>query len=168
MLTNNTTVLCKVNTYVVSKANTKVLILEVMNYGERLRAARKYKKWSQEKLALISGVGQGSISKIERGDQETSTFDIELADALNVSPNWLKTGNPDYAPEWLGGKEKNANSQPDIPDISNLMPTASPRTQAMLKAIDQAYQEGRLTDEDLDLLESIARRLSHDPSRTNR
>jgi len=57
-----------------------------MKYGERLRKARKLRKLSQPQLAELSGVGQGSISKIERGDQEASTFDVPLAIALRIRP----------------------------------------------------------------------------------
>jgi transcriptional regulator with XRE-family HTH domain len=60
-----------------------------MNYGERLRYAREKREMTQEELAAKSKVGQGSISKIERGDQEKSTHDIKLAFALQISPFWL-------------------------------------------------------------------------------
>lgn len=72
-----------------------------MKYGERLRAARDHKGWSQEVLAKMSGVGQGSISKIERGDQQVSAFDIELADALDVNALWLKSGVKKHEPVWV-------------------------------------------------------------------
>lgn len=101
---NNTIVLDRVNTtttWVVCLSNTFVLDFITMKYGERLRSARKHKGYSQTQLHKESGVGQGTISKIERGDQETSTFDIELADALDVDPRWLKTGDEKFAPEWL-------------------------------------------------------------------
>ncbi|MEE8128162.1 helix-turn-helix transcriptional regulator [Candidatus Vondammii sp. HM_W22] len=62
-----------------------------MKYGERLRYARKDRGLSQNQLAEKSEVKQGSISKIERGDQEASTFDIALARALNISPAWLSS-----------------------------------------------------------------------------
>jgi transcriptional regulator with XRE-family HTH domain len=63
-----------------------------MKYGERLKFARKARGYSQQELAKLSGVGQGSISKIERGDQEASTFDAELAMALKINPLWLSRG----------------------------------------------------------------------------
>lgn len=63
-----------------------------MKYGERLKYARNRKGWSQGKLAEESGVGQGSISKIERGDQDRSSFDITLAKALEINPEWLANG----------------------------------------------------------------------------
>jgi transcriptional regulator with XRE-family HTH domain len=63
-----------------------------MKYGERLRFSRKARGYSQQELVKLSGVGQGSISKIERGDQEASTFDVELAMALKINPLWLSRG----------------------------------------------------------------------------
>lgn len=106
MLINNTGVLKKFNTSVVCVDNTFVLGFDTMNltYGQRLKAARKNKKLSQTDLAEISGVGQGSISKIERGDQESSAYDIELSHHLGVNPMWLKTGDENLAPDWITGK----------------------------------------------------------------
>lgn len=77
-----------------------------MTYGNRLRAARKQKDWSQETLAKRANVGPGTISKIERGDQDASTYDIELALALGVQPIWLKNGDPKHAPDWLSNPEE--------------------------------------------------------------
>lgn len=48
--------------------------------------------WSQQELADRSGVPQGTISKIERGDQDSSRYDVHLADALGISPVWLTKG----------------------------------------------------------------------------
>ncbi len=102
---NNTQVVREVNTKVVWQPNTFVLDLPNMNpqYGQRLKAARTYKKWSQEELAEKSGVKQGTISKIERGDQAASTYDIELSYALDVHPLWLKNGDERFLPIFLGG-----------------------------------------------------------------
>jgi transcriptional regulator with XRE-family HTH domain len=92
-----------------------------MKYSERLRTARKHKNLSQDALSILSGVGQGTISKIERGDQESSTFDIELAEALDISPLWLKTGDKKNTPKWLNSgdqvNESNselANTEPNL------------------------------------------------------
>ena len=63
-----------------------------MNYGDRLRHARKASKLTQEQLANLSSVPQGTISKIERGDQESSAYDTILAHALDISAIWLTSG----------------------------------------------------------------------------
>lgn len=77
-----------------------------MKYGERLRFAREHKKLSQQELAEKSGVGQGSISKIERGDQKVSSHDIELSYALDIHPFWLKNEDKAFAPPWLPNDNK--------------------------------------------------------------
>lgn len=46
--------------------------------GELLKLARVGKGWSQDKLAVISGLSQGSISRIESGKQ------IDLDSLLSV------------------------------------------------------------------------------------
>lgn len=108
MHTNNTQVLKKVNTPVVCRKNTFVLGFGSMRltYGERLRAARKNKKLTQPRLAEISSVGQGTISKIERGDQDNSAYDVELAFCLDVHPMWLKNGDERFIPKWLANPTK--------------------------------------------------------------
>lgn len=73
---------------------------KLLNYGERLKWARKRAGLTQLELAELSGVGQGTISKIERGDQSESSYDTILAHHLNVYAYWLTTGegNPDITP----------------------------------------------------------------------
>lgn len=74
--------------------------------GERLRWAREQKGWSQERLAAESGVKQGSISKIERGDQERTTFAVVLADTLGVDVAWLESGRAAERAESLSHEER--------------------------------------------------------------
>jgi len=56
-------------------------------YLKNLTAIRKQKKWSQEKLAVESGVSYNTIIKIERGgiDNPKIATVIKLAGALKVS-----------------------------------------------------------------------------------
>ena len=49
--------------------------------------------------------------------------------------------------------------------INQLLPAASPRTYASLEKLQQAYEKGDLTQDDLDLLDAIARRLTSDKKR---
>lgn len=77
-----------------------------MKYGERLRLAREHKGLTQDELALVSGVKQGTISKIERGGQNSSGFDAELSYAVNVHAMWLKTGDKKFTPDWITGEGK--------------------------------------------------------------
>ena len=98
---NNTIVLEKSNTNVVGFINTFVLEWFTMKYGERLRVAREKKGLSQEDLAKVSGVGQGTISKIERGDQNSSGYDAILSYTLDIDAMWLYSGKDQFAPDWL-------------------------------------------------------------------
>lgn len=60
-----------------------------MTLGERLRTARHHAKLTQEQLGDLAGCGQGVVSKIERGDQDTSAYVIVLARTCGVSADWL-------------------------------------------------------------------------------
>lgn len=53
-------------------------------------------------------------------------------------------------------------------ELAHLMATATPRTHAILETIAQAWRDGALTEDDLKLLDTIARRLAHDKSRQDR
>lgn len=56
-------------------------------YLKNLAKLRKQKGWSQEKLAVESGISYNTIIKIERGGIKNPKIDtvIKLAKALNVS-----------------------------------------------------------------------------------
>lgn len=59
--------------------------------GERVRRARMAYGWKQKELAERTGVPQGNISRIERGqiqDMHLSRF-ITLMHTLNVSADYL-------------------------------------------------------------------------------
>ncbi|MFI0609304.1 MAG: helix-turn-helix domain-containing protein [Anaerolineae bacterium] len=61
-----------------------------MRYGERLRAARISKDWTQAQLTEASGVSQSLISQLERSATATgSEYTVRLSRALAVSPDWL-------------------------------------------------------------------------------
>jgi transcriptional regulator with XRE-family HTH domain len=63
-----------------------------MTFGKRLRAARLHAKLTQDQLGDLAECGQGVISKIERGDQDTSTYTVMFARICGVSPDWLYDG----------------------------------------------------------------------------
>lgn len=46
--------------------------------------------------------------------------------------------------------------------LASLMAVATPRTHKTLQRLDLLYQEGKLTEEDLELIDSITRRLTSD------
>lgn len=68
--------------FVRKKVNTEFVIL----FGENLRRVRKKQKMSMEKLAHESEMEYSQISRIEKGQINTSISTVKiLADSLNVS-----------------------------------------------------------------------------------
>jgi transcriptional regulator with XRE-family HTH domain len=61
-------------------------------FGQRLAVCRKTKGWSQEKLALESGIARSYLGGVERGKRNIALLNIcRLADALEISPAKLMT-----------------------------------------------------------------------------
>ena len=57
----------------------------------RVRALREAKKWSQVRLGRESGVGQGTVSRIESGETRSPELDTvaRLAQALETTVGYL-------------------------------------------------------------------------------
>ena len=61
-------------------ANPRVL------FGKRLAEIRRQKGWSQEKLALESGIARSYLGGVERGQRNIALVNIcKLAETLQVS-----------------------------------------------------------------------------------
>lgn len=59
-------------------------------FGQRLIELRKAKGWSQERLALESGLARSYVGGIERGQRNLAVLNIyRLAEALEVAPSTL-------------------------------------------------------------------------------
>jgi transcriptional regulator with XRE-family HTH domain len=59
-------------------------------FGKRLATLRKEKGWSQEALALESGIARSYLGGVERGQRNIALVNIcRLAVALNVDPSEL-------------------------------------------------------------------------------
>lgn len=57
-----------------------------MRFGQKLRAVRKDKGISQERLAELAGLHRTYVSSVERGERNVSIETIEkLANALKVA-----------------------------------------------------------------------------------
>lgn len=57
-------------------------------FGEHLIVLRKAHGWSQERLALESGLARSYLGEVERGKRNISLINIcTLADTLKVSPS---------------------------------------------------------------------------------
>lgn len=61
--------------------------------AKRALAARKHANLTQKQAQAASGVGQSSISKIERGETIRSASMLSLARAYKADPHWLDTGD---------------------------------------------------------------------------
>lgn len=59
-------------------------------FGRRLAELRRAKGWSQEKLALESGLARSYLGGVERGQRNIALVNIcKLADTLRVTPAQL-------------------------------------------------------------------------------
>lgn len=67
-----------------------------MALGSRVKQIREAKQLSQAQLADKVGLSQTAIHLMEQRDSTSSKFLVELAQALNVSPEWLKTGSDKF------------------------------------------------------------------------
>ena len=69
--------------------------------GERLRATREHRVWSQNDLAKESGVPIVTISRIENdryAERPRPSTIRKLAEALEVEPAWLLFGDVKHGP----------------------------------------------------------------------
>jgi len=81
-----------------------------MSIGSRIKEARTALGWSQVKLAEEAGVTQSAIGNIESGTRQRPRELVSIARALQVSPEWLETGEaPRASPSSL-----NADAGPSV------------------------------------------------------
>jgi transcriptional regulator with XRE-family HTH domain len=68
--------------------------LELRNFSARITAAREKAGYNQTELAKIVGIGKSAMSEYENGKNTPGTKTVaKLAKALDVSIEWLMTGN---------------------------------------------------------------------------
>jgi len=64
--------------------------------------------------------------------------------------------------EWFLSNEKHASQEPKAPyeniDLSALMSAATPRSHAILENLAQAFRDEKLTESDLELLDTLSKR----------
>lgn len=63
-----------------------------MTVGERIKDARKARQMSRPELARSAGVKYPTLAGLENDDQSSSTFLPDIAKALGVSLEWLRSG----------------------------------------------------------------------------
>ncbi|WP_298580530.1 XRE family transcriptional regulator [uncultured Luteimonas sp.] len=64
----------------------------MMTVGQRIREARALRGLSRTDLVKLSGVKYPTLAGIENDDQGTSTFLPDIARALAINLDWLRTG----------------------------------------------------------------------------
>jgi phage repressor protein C with HTH and peptisase S24 domain len=69
-----------------------------MSIGARVKQARKAAKMTQGELGDRSGLKQSTISDLEVGKSQGTTYIASLAAALGVNALWLETGRGSMAP----------------------------------------------------------------------
>ena len=75
--------------------------------GVRLREARLRREMSQEDVAEALGIHPMTISKYERDQQDPNTARLAaLAEALDVSSDWLLTEHEEFAHHGLKSQER--------------------------------------------------------------
>ena len=84
-------------------------ITPVNSIADRLKKAREAAGLTQPELATRAGVSQGTIGNVEAGLRKQPRGLLDIARALNVSPQWLATGTGPMRP---GGDASAASPQP--------------------------------------------------------
>lgn len=68
-------------------------------FGKRLAEVRKALSWSQERLALESGIARSYMSDVERGKRNITIVNVcRIANTLGVSPCVLMDFDGDLFP----------------------------------------------------------------------
>lgn len=117
-----------------------------MKFGEKVRAARLAAKYSQRKLANITGISLRTIQNYESGERlpkQRETYPI-LAEALNMDVEVLKDDEAEFvlkATEKYGSRGS-AQAERLVKEVSGLYAggeLAEEDMDAMMKAIQEAY-----------------------------
>jgi transcriptional regulator with XRE-family HTH domain len=96
----------------------------VRTIAERLKHAREALKLSQGEVAAAAGVSQGTIGNIESGLRKNPRELLAIAEAVKVTPQWLKTG-----------KDKSQLLKPDLPSSDRRGPALPTELAARLEAL---------------------------------
>lgn len=87
-----------------------------MELKDRLKQARAAKKLSQARLAELIGVSQATIMHIENGRNKSSTKIVDIAQILDVSPDWLLYGKEMSNAEISNTQISTWDDNTEIPD----------------------------------------------------
>lgn len=92
--------------------------MEMSDFGDRIKRARKFAKLPQVKLCKMVGMSQGSLSELENTGM-SSTFTVQIARACGVDAHWLATGEGEMLPKQMtSGNVTNLEVRSRVPLIS--------------------------------------------------
>ena len=119
------------------------------------RSDSQVSQWINASINSGTGQPRSMKAKTARWIEETAGkprgwLDQDHSTGLSPSPNTSVIGNQ---AEWQATP---------IPDIKSMIRRATPRSAEALKRIAEAHATGKLTEADIQLLESIAQRLYKD------
>lgn len=114
--------------------------------GKRLLTARKLSGLTQAELTKKSGVSQQLISRIENDKVESTTEVFKLADALNVNPRWLATGDGEMESEKRTASDA---SKDEIKAIRLLRKLTSLQKENIIKKLENLNLENNLVINEL-------------------
>lgn len=124
-------------------------------FADRLNHAMSLAGLSNGTLGEIVGMAQPSIWKLTSGKSVTTRKLVEIADALNVRPEWLSTGKGPMRKEPLLSKEAEPGQIPHeslwgkVEAWDSLTPMRDDEVEVpFLKDIEFACGDGRINDED--------------------
>jgi hypothetical protein len=165
-------------------------------FSQRLNAVLDYigfppkGKARQSELGKLFDVGQKGARKwLECEGMPRQSRHQLFIEKLNekgaeITGEWLFYGDNTKAPAWykhlMGINEKGeykvskTETNPEAPqpfqniDLSQLIPTASPATQELIKTLEQGLQEGRLDEEFITILNHLSQKAMDDKNRKNR
>lgn len=102
-----------------------------MALGARIKQRRKELGLTQEQLARLVGVYQSTIQSLESRDSKKSDYTDAIARALDISVEWLRTGQSDAARAAIAEPAIDAYCPPSLenvyaaPEIKGVVPLIS-------------------------------------------
>ena len=90
---------------VIETGDNQGYMFDRMALGDKIRAARETRKWSQQDLACAVGISQPAIKKIESGETVKSKFIPDILRVLQISEDGEPAGEHRPAPEFLGARD---------------------------------------------------------------
>lgn len=116
-----------------------------MDFGGRLRIARRRMGLSQTELAARVGCAQSLVAKIEKGEAKRSKYLVDFARELRVPAEWfseMDSGVTDAARE---------TAYADAP--------LTQESRLLLRELERALASGEIREEEVAFLRSLLKRM---------